>query len=123
MADPTDTLATNIQYVGRGLLAEAKTGMNGGLNPSAIQTNGLDFQGKPLPRGTVAKSILAANKAQLAKNCADQPDWQSRKISAKPISATPGMKSPDSSAKVPTSLNRGTVAPSVKPAPRGNFKR
>jgi hypothetical protein len=109
-----DELATNIQFVGRGLKVEAKEGMNGGLNPSAIQTNGLDFQGKPLPRGTVAKSIMAENKAQLAKNYADAPGWQTRTVSAKPIKTT--MKNPNKSpAKVPAANKRADKAGVVRP--------
>lgn len=50
--------------------------------------------------------------------------WQTRTISAKALKASPGMRDPNASpAKVPNALNRGTVAPSVKPAPRGNAKR
>ena len=121
MAELVSTGTGTIDVVASRLKAQAMQGMDGGLNPSAIQTNGLDFQGKPLPRGDVAKSIMAVNKAKFI--APDAPDWQQRKISAAPIKTTAGMHSPNKGEKVPNVLNRGTVAPSVVPAKRGNAKR
>jgi hypothetical protein len=100
------------QFIGSHIKAEAFTGQNGGLNPSVIKI------GEELPRSTVAKSIMAANNAK-GMTRPDQPDWQTRKISAAPIKASPTMKNPNASpAKIPDALNRGSVKPSVKPAKR-----
>jgi hypothetical protein len=108
-----DDPVTSIQYIGRGLRAEAKTGQGGGLNPSAIQTNGLDFQGKPLPRSTVAASILAANKAKFISP--DATGWQQRTVDASPIKANPGTKGPSKGAKVPHVTKRRDKAGNVRP--------
>jgi len=86
------------------LIAEAFTGQNGGLNPSAIQANGLDFQGKPLPRSTVAKSIMSENKAQLARNYAVGPDSQTRKLTGKNVH--PSMKGAAAGGTVPPIADR-----------------
>lgn len=102
-----------IDVVGSHMAPEAFTGQNGGLNPSSIKI------GEKIPRSTVAKSIIAADGSVSAA----PGSWQTRTVNAAKIKTTPGMKSPDNSAKVPTSLNRGTVAPSVIPAKRGNAKR
>jgi hypothetical protein len=115
MSDPADTLATNIQYIGHGLRVEAKTGQNGGLNPSVIKTN------EKLPRSTVAKSIIAADSS------VSPAPWvgQTRKVSAAPLRPAHAQKSPTSPAKIPSVLDRsgGGSRPSVVPTKRGNAKR
>jgi hypothetical protein len=111
--DPVDTLAGNIQYVGRGLRVEAYAGMNGDPEASSL------LPGQQVRRGTVAKKIMAGTQVNVPGSNA-----QTRTVSAKPIKVSPTMHSPNKSTdKVPTSLNRGTVAPSVKPAKAGSFKR
>lgn len=142
MEDLVSTAPGDVSIVGSKLNPEAKQGQNGGLNPSAIQTNGKDFQGKPLPYSTVAQSIKRANKAQFIPP--DDPTWQNRKVSAAPIKAHPGMV-PDpnasmTSGKVPMQcMHRstqsrygavtlplgygGAVKPSSVKAKPGNFKR
>jgi hypothetical protein len=102
-----------IEVVASHMKAEAKQGQNGGLNPSAIQTNGLDFQGKPLPRSTVAASILAANKAKFISP--DATGWQQRTVDASPIKANPGTKGPSKGAKVPHVTKRRDKAGNVRP--------
>lgn len=113
-----DDITTNVQFIGHGLRAEAKTGMNGGLNPSAVRTDGLDFQGKPLPRGTVAQSIMRENKAKHTRP--DDPTWQQRQISAAPIATTPGMRNVNASpAKVPAAnVRKATTDGVVRPVRR-----
>jgi hypothetical protein len=100
------------QFIGSHIKAEAFTGQNGGLNPSVIKP------GEKLPRSTVAKSIMAADGSVTATPWAGQ----THTVSAKPLKASPGMKRPDNSAKVPNVLNRGGH-PSTVPAKRGNAKR
>ena len=110
------------QFIGSHFAPEAFTGQNGGLNPSAIQTNGKDFAGKPLPDSTVAKSIKAKNKAKFIRP--DDPTWQQRTVIAAPIKAANGMHKADASAKVPDKLSFGApVKSSTQPAKRGNAKR
>jgi hypothetical protein len=124
MEDIVATAPGDILVTGSKLNPEAKTGQNGGLNPSAIQTNGKDFQGKPLPYSTVAQSIKATNKAQFIPE--DDPTWQNRKVSAAPIKATAGMKRQQTGTigTLPKSLGYGPDVPqSVKPAKLGIFKR
>ena len=83
---------------------EAFTGQNGGLNPS-VQYPG----DKPLPRSTIAQSILKANKAKVP--APDAPGWQCRPVtSEQKVPTTKGMRSrsvADGSpgAAVPRSLN------------------
>jgi len=127
MADLVGTGTGTIEVVGR-LKAEAFTNMNGGKNPSSIQANGLDFQGKPLPYGTVAKSIKAENKAKLAKNYADAPDWQTRPVSSAALKPAFAQKAPNSRVSIPNVLDRTPGAkspgrPSSVPAKRGVAKR
>jgi hypothetical protein len=124
MAVLVSTSPGDIDVVASRLKSEAFTNMNGGRNPSAIQTNGKDFQGKPLPYGTVAKSIKAEKKAQLAKNYADVPDWQQRKISAAPLRPAHAQRSPNTRVVIPQKLSYGApVRPSVRPSKLGIFKR
>jgi hypothetical protein len=123
MEDIVATAPGDILVTGSKLNPEAKTGQNGGLNPSAIQTNGKDFQGKPLPYSTVAQSIKRANKAQFIPP--DDPTWQNRKVSAAPIKPACGMRDPNANnGKVPSSLSYGgAVKPSSVKAKLGIFRR
>jgi hypothetical protein len=123
MEDIVATAPGDVSIVGSRLNPEAKTGQNGGLNPSSIQTNGRDFQAKPLPYSTVAQSIKAKNKAQFIPP--DDPTWQNRKVSAAPIKPACGMHDPNANTgKVPSSLGYGApVKPSSTKAKPGIFKR
>jgi hypothetical protein len=109
-------MATDI--VGSRMRSDAFYGQNGSAQPSSIRP------GDPaIKRSQVAESILAANNAR-GMTKPDAPDWQTRKISAAPIKASPTMRSRSGEGgKIPTSLNRGVVAPSVKPAKAGAMKR
>jgi len=101
----TELLDGNQYIVGRtALRAEAMQGMNGGKNPSAIQANGLDFQGKPLQRGTVAKSIIAADGSV---NAASAVNSQTRELTGKNVKAHPFMKGAAPGGKIPSVLDRG----------------
>jgi hypothetical protein len=79
-----------------GLAPEAKTGQNGGKNPSWQKV------GEVQPQSTVAKSIAAANKAKVP--APDAPDWQTRPVSsAQAVKTHPGTKGPSPSGTVPQS--------------------
>ena len=76
-----------IEVVGSKMKPEAFTGQNGGLNPS-VQYPG----DKPLPRSTIAQSIMRANKAKAP--APDAPGWQTRPVSAEQkVPTTKGMRS------------------------------
>jgi hypothetical protein len=96
------------EIITHGLIAEAKTGQNGGLNPSVIKT------GEKLPRSTVAKSIIAADGSVSA----NPGDWQTRNVSAAPINANPGTKGPSTGAKVPLSTVRRANDGLIRPTRR-----
>jgi hypothetical protein len=54
---------------------------------------------------------------------ANPGDWQTRKINASPLKPAFAQKSPDASAKVPTTLLSRSVPASAQPAVKGNYKR
>jgi hypothetical protein len=88
-------------------------GQNGYQGPSSVT-----------PGKGRAISKTYAGLATDTMNVSVKPgDFQTRTVSSKQYATTPGMKKPDASAKVPTSLNRGSVKPSTVPAKRGNAKR
>jgi hypothetical protein len=107
MADePADTLATNIQFVGRGLRVEAFAGQNGDPSASSL------LPGQQVRRGTVAKSLMKGTQVTLPVSNA-----QTRTVSAKPIKTTPGMRSRNagSIAKAPAANKRADKAGVVRP--------
>jgi len=118
MAELVATGTGTVDVIASRLKAEAFYGMNGSAQPSSIRPGD-----PPIKRGTVAKSIMASNKAKFIPP--DVPDWQQRKISAASIRASATMKSPNASpARVPNALSYGApVHPSVRPAKRGAMKR
>ena len=89
-------------------------GQNGYNGPSSLT---------PAQARKVSKTY--ASLASDSTNATAAP-WadQTRTISAKPIKTTPTMRSRNGEGgKIPTSLNRGSVKPSVKPARKGNMAR
>jgi hypothetical protein len=69
-----------------GLQAEAKTGQNGGLNPSSIHPGD-----KPLALSKFAKSVISDQGGPVNPHAGE--DWQTRPVSAEQaVPTTPGMR-------------------------------
>jgi hypothetical protein len=118
MAELVATGTGTVDVIASRLKAEAFYGMNGSAQPSSIRAGDA-----PIKRGTIAKSIMAANKANFIPP--DVPDWQQRKISAAPLRPAHAQRAPNSRVTIPQRLSYpgAPVHPSVKPAKLGIFKR
>jgi len=91
------------------LIAEAKTGQNGGLNPAS--TMGMK-PGEKLPRSKVAQAILASDPVVATAG----ENFQTRKVSsAQAVKTNPGAAGRTGAvARVPTSiLDRGNAQKSA----------
>ena len=101
--------------IGHGLAPEAKSGQNGGKNPSWQKI------GEEQPRSTVAKSIMAANKAKLPSP--DAPDWQTRAVPSKgAVPINPGTKGASKGGTVPAATARRDKSGVTRAVGHGRMK-